>query len=65
MYECFVTSPEGKRKGIRQILRNVTRIRSGEFQKRWDPDCPKDAIIYPLIVVGDYKFSHSGLKNFL
>ncbi len=65
MKECFVTSPQGRRKGIRQILKNVTRIRSGEFQRRWDPHCPKDAVIYPLIVVGDYKFSHSGLKNFL
>lgn len=65
MYECFVTSPEGKRKAIRQLLRNAQRIRSGEFQKRWDPYCPNDAIVYPLIVVGDYKFSHPGLKNLL
>lgn len=65
MYESFVTSPEGKRKAIRQLLRNVARIRSGEFQKRWDPDCPSDAIVYPLIVVGDYKLPHSGVKNLL
>jgi len=61
----LVRNEKDKPKGIGQLLRNIKRIRNGEFQKRWDPLCPKDAIVYPILVVADIKQTMSGVKNVL
>lgn len=54
-----------KPKGVGQLVRTIGKIRSGEFQRRWDPDCPRDAIIYPVLVVADVKHTGLGVKNYL
>lgn len=54
-----------KPKGVGQLVRTIGKIRSGEFQKRWDSDCPKDAIVYPVLVVADVKHTGLGIKNYL
>lgn len=61
----LIRNVKDKPKGIGQLLKNIQRIRNGEFQKRWDPDCPNDAIVYPLLVVSDVKQTMSGVKNVL
>ena len=43
----------------------VSKIRSGEFQKRWDAECPNNAIVYPILVVPEVKFTIQGVKNLL
>ena len=56
---------KGKPEGVSQLMNLVGKIRSGEFQKRWDADCPHDALIYPILVVPEAKFTLLGVKNFL
>ena len=56
---------KGKPEGVSQLMNLVEKIRSGEFQKRWDADCPKDAVIYPVLVVPEAKFTLQGVKNLL
>ena len=65
LYLNLVRSDKGKPKGVGQLLKNVQRIRTGEFQKRWDPNCPKDAIVYPILVLADVKQTMNGVKNLL
>lgn len=65
LYLNLVRNEKGKPKGVGQLLKNVQRIRTGEFQKRWDPACPKDAIVYPILVLADVKQTMNGVKNFL
>jgi len=65
LYLNLVRNEKGKPKGVGQLLKNVQRIRTGEFQKRWDPVCPKDAIVYPILVLADVKQTMNGVKNFL
>lgn len=50
LYLNLVRNEKRKPKGVGQLLKNVQRIRTGEFQRRWDPACPKDAIVYPILV---------------
>lgn len=61
----FYQNEKGKAKGVVQLLNLVGKIRSGEFQKRWDSECPTDAIVYPVLVVPEAKFTMFGVKNFL
>ncbi|MDY3226278.1 MAG: hypothetical protein SOX36_01165 [Candidatus Cryptobacteroides sp.] len=56
---------KGKPEGVSQLMNLVGKIRSGEFQKRWDADCPQDAVIYPVLVVPEAKFTLQGVKNLL
>ncbi len=56
---------KGSPKGVMQLMNHVRKIRSGEFQKRWDANCPTDAIVYPVLVVPDAKFTLQGVKNLL
>ena len=56
---------KGKPEGVSQLMNLVGKIRSGEFQKRWDANCPQDALIYPILVVPEAKFTLQGVKNFL
>lgn len=56
---------KGKPKGVVQLLNLVGKIRSGEFQKRWDSECPTDAVVYPVLIVPEAKFTMFGVKNFL
>ncbi|NCC08933.1 MAG: hypothetical protein EOM31_00215 [Bacteroidia bacterium] len=65
IYHNLVRNERRKPKGVGQLLGNVRKIRSGEFQRRWDPDCPKDAVVYPILVVADVKHTMSGMKNLL
>ena len=58
-------SEKGKPEGVYQLMNLVWKIRSGEFQKRWDADCPQDAVIYPVLVVPEAKFTLQGVKNLL
>ena len=65
LYLNLVRNEKRKPKGVGQLLKNVQRIRTGEFQRRWDPACPKDAIVYPILVLTDAKRTMSGIKNLL
>lgn len=65
LYINLVRNAKGKPKGVGQLLKNIQRIRTGEFQKRWDPCCPQDAIVYPILVVSDVKQTMNGVKNIL
>lgn len=65
LYLNLVRNEKRKPKGVGQLLKNVQRIRTGEFQRRWDPACPKDAIVYPILVLTDVKRTMSGIKNLL
>lgn len=56
---------EGGPEGVLQLMNMAKRIRSGEFQRRWDADCPTDAIVYPVLVVPEAKFTVQGVKNYL
>lgn len=56
---------EGRPKGVKQLMNHVKKIRSGEFQKRWDVDCPQDAIVYPILLVPEAKYTYQGIKNLL
>ena len=56
---------KGKPEGVSQLMNLVGKIRSGEFQKRWDAGCPQDAVIYPVLVVPEVKFTLQGVKNLL
>lgn len=56
---------KGKPEGVLQLMNLVSKIRSGEFQKRWDEDCPRDAVVYPVLVVPEAKFTTQGVKNLL
>lgn len=56
---------KGKPEGVLQLMNLVSKIRSGEFQKRWDEDCPRDAVVYPVLVVPEVKFTMHGVKNLL
>ena len=56
---------KGSPKGVRQLMNHVKKIRNGEFQRRWDSECPRDAMVYPVIVVPEVKFTLQGVKNFL
>ena len=58
-------SDNGSPKGVMQLMNLVKKIRSGEFQRRWDPNCPKDSVVYPVLVVPDVKFTLQGVKNIL
>lgn len=56
---------KGSPKGVKQLMNHVKKIRSGEFQRRWDAGCPKDAIVYPVLVVPEAKYTYQGIKNLL
>lgn len=56
---------KGKPEGVSQLMNLVSKIRSGEFQKRWDAECPNNAIVYPILVVPEVKFTIQGVKNLL
>ena len=56
---------KGKPEGVSQLMNLVTKIRTGEFQKRWDADCPQDAVVYPILVAPEVKFTTQGVKNLL
>lgn len=56
---------KGSPKGVKQLMNHVKKIRSGEFQRRWDADCPQDAIVYPILVVPEAKYTYQGIKNLL
>ena len=56
---------KGKPEGVSQLMNLVKKIRSGEFQKRWDADCPQEAVVYPVLVVPEVKFTLQGVKNLL
>lgn len=56
---------KGKPEGVLQLMNLVSKIRSGEFQKRWDEECPRDAVVYPVLVAPEVKFTTQGLKNLL
>lgn len=56
---------KGKPEGVSQLMNLVSKIRSGEFQKRWDAECPYNAIVYPILVVPEIKFTIHGVKNLL
>lgn len=64
LYLNLVRNEKRKPKGVGQLLKNVQRIRTGEFQRRWDPACPKDAIVYPILVLTDAKRTMSVLRIF-
>lgn len=61
LYENEAGSP----KGVKQLMNHVKKIRSGEFQRRWDADCPVDAIVNPILVVPEAKYAFQGIKNLL
>lgn len=56
---------EGKAKGILQLMNTIKKIRTGEFQRRWDMSCPQNAEVYPILVVPEVKFTMPGIKNLL
>ena len=56
---------EGSPKGVMQLMNHVKKIRSGEFQRRWDEACPQDAVVYPILVVPEPKYTYQGIKNLL
>lgn len=58
-------SEKNKPEGVSQLMNHVRKIRSGEFQKRWDAECPTDAVVYPILVVPEAKFTIQGVKNLL
>lgn len=58
-------SQKNKQEGVLQLMNHVRKIRSGEFQKRWDAGCPMNAVVYPILVVPEVKFTIPGVKNLL
>ena len=61
----FYKNEKGGNEGVLQLMDKVEKIRSGEFQRRWDFGCPRDAFIYPILIVPEAKFTVMGVKNYL
>lgn len=64
-YTAFRAKPLVKIAENEYVVFNFQLLRSGEFQKRWDEECPRDAVVCPVLVAPEVKFTTQGVKNLL